>query len=247
MKSFSYDEYNFIINNLKDHIPLLDYTEVNINTNRFCIVRHDVEFSVDRAYNLAKLEHEKLNVHTNYFFQIRNNSYNLFSHKNIELITKIFNMGHKVGLHVHFGALDDITAENKLREYIINDIEIMINCLKIKIDRFSYHRPPNEILAMNLKINGLINTYDNLYFHYYDGIRPEKLNIYYTSDSQHKWNYGHPIELIKNNINRMQILMHPYSWSEEGYSSHENFSKLMDEKIIEIKNTMKNECKHFPW
>jgi hypothetical protein len=206
-----------------------------------------VEFSVDRAYNLAKLEHEKLNVHTNYFFQIRNNSYNLFSHKNIELITKIFNMGHKVGLHVHFGALDDITAENKLREYIINDIEIMINCLKIKIDRFSYHRPPNEILAMNLKINGLINTYDNLYFHYYDGIRPEKLNIYYTSDSQHKWNYGHPIELIKNNINRMQILMHPYSWSEEGYSSHENFSKLMDEKIIEIKNTMKNECKHFPW
>jgi hypothetical protein len=205
-----------------------------------------VEFSVDRAYNLAKLEHEKLNINTNYFFQLRNNSYNIFSQKNIKLITKIFNMGHKIGLHMHLGALDNLNEKNKIKEYIINDIEIMKKCLEIEIDRFSYHRPPKEILAMNIKINGIINVYDRLYFHYYDGRRPEKLNVYYISDSQHRWDYGHPINLIKNNIDKMQILMHPYSWSEEGYSSHENFSKLLDEKMIEMKNTINNECKHFP-
>lgn len=246
MKPFSYEEYSFIINNIKQHIPLLDYAELTTNTNKFCIIRHDVEFSVDRAFNLAKIEHENLNINSSYFFQLRNNSYNLFSQKNIELIIKIFDMGHKIGLHVHIGNLGNLTNEKQVKNYILNDIKIMSKCLKIKIDRFSYHRPSNQILSMNLKLDGIINTYDKLYFQHYQEKRPDKLDVYYLSDSQHRWDYGHPIELIKQGIKKMQILMHPYSWSEEGFPSNKNFTKLLDEKMIEMKNTIRNECKHFP-
>lgn len=247
MRQFSYDEYKFIIQSLKDYIPLLDYSEVNENTQRFCIIRHDVEFSVDRAYNLAKLEHEEFKIKTNYFFQLRNNSYNLISEKNIKLVTKIFDMGHNIGLHVHLGALDNPNLENKIKKYILDDIETISKYLKIKVNRFSYHRPPNYLLAMTLKIDGMINAYNPLFFQYYKEKRPEKLDVYYISDSQHKWNYGSPIDLIKKNVDKMQILMHPYSWSEKGYSSQENFSNLIDEKNHELKDTIKNECKHFSY
>ena len=47
------------------------------------MLRHDIEFSVDRAYELAKVEKE-LGVTSTYTVQVRNNTYNALSEKNIE-------------------------------------------------------------------------------------------------------------------------------------------------------------------
>ena len=75
--NFSYKEYGEIISSIQKHLPILDYSEVNDSTEKFCVIRHDVEFSVDRAFNLALYEHS-LGIETSYMFQIRNNCYNIF-------------------------------------------------------------------------------------------------------------------------------------------------------------------------
>ena len=51
MNSFSYSEYKNIITLVKQHLPIKDFTDVlKFNLSRFCVLRHDIEFSVDRVY-----------------------------------------------------------------------------------------------------------------------------------------------------------------------------------------------------
>ena len=80
---FSYNEFRNLINMVQQHLPIIDYKDVKDNTKKFCILRHDIEFSIDRAYKLAKIEKE-LGVVSTYTVQVRNNTYNALSEKNIE-------------------------------------------------------------------------------------------------------------------------------------------------------------------
>ena len=52
---FSYNEFRNLINMVQQHLPIIDYKDVKDNTKKFCILRHDIEFSIDRAYKLAKI------------------------------------------------------------------------------------------------------------------------------------------------------------------------------------------------
>ena len=238
--SFSYREYGEIISSIQKYLPVLDYSEVNNSTNKFCVIRHDVEFSVDRAYELALWEHE-LGIQTSYMFQIRNNCYNSFSNESLEKIRAISNMGHNIGLHAHMGALMDI---NTIYSYIKNDINILSSLTGLNINRFSFHRPKRQYLELNLNIPNIINTYSEEYFHLTDNL--SNLNITYLADSQHKWGYGHPLNLDFKHVNKLQLLTHPYSWTKKGLDNKENFSTLLSEKNLELKNSINNECKHFP-
>ena len=72
---FSYNEYRNIINIIRNHLLVVDFKDVTEKTEKFCVLRHDIEFSVDRAYELAKVE-AKLGVVSTYTVQLRNNTYN---------------------------------------------------------------------------------------------------------------------------------------------------------------------------
>ena len=53
---FSYKEYCEII---KHYAPIIkDFKEINFYTKDFCIIRHDVEFSIERAVEIAKIDSE---------------------------------------------------------------------------------------------------------------------------------------------------------------------------------------------
>ena len=54
---FSYAEYKNIITLVKQNLPIMDFSEVNDEVNSFCVLRHDIEFSIDRALQMANIEH----------------------------------------------------------------------------------------------------------------------------------------------------------------------------------------------
>ena len=90
---FSFDDYRQIIKSIQAHIPIMRFDDVTNATPSYCVIRHDVEFSIERAYQLALVEHE-LGISSTYVFQICNNNYNPFSYKNKKLIHKIYELGH---------------------------------------------------------------------------------------------------------------------------------------------------------
>ncbi|WP_156290541.1 hypothetical protein [Oceanobacillus salinisoli] len=242
MNSFSYKEYSHILDLLQDYYPIMDYSEVGDHTDRFAVIRHDVEFSVERAYRMAELEARK-DIYTSYMFQIRNNAYNTFSRENIKMIKEIYQLGHKIGLHVHLGMLKDLS---ELKKYIKSDIKSMEKFLHIPIDRFSYHRPPKEVLRKGLSLDKYINTYDKKYFDFKENDQEiEHVSIKYIADSKHRWSYGYPSKELFKQYAKIQLLIHPYSWTEEGYESQENFEELVKEKETVFRNTLESETGHY--
>ncbi len=79
---FSYNEYKNIIGLIQQNTPIKDFADVTEKTKKYCVIRHDIEFSLDRAYKLAKIE-QQLGISSTYTVQLRNNTYNALSDKNI--------------------------------------------------------------------------------------------------------------------------------------------------------------------
>ena len=85
---FSHAEYKFIMKTILENLPVLDYQDINTKTESYCVIRHDIEFSLERAYQLAVIENE-LGISTSYFIQLNNNVYNGLSFKNINIFLQI--------------------------------------------------------------------------------------------------------------------------------------------------------------
>ena len=223
----------------------MDFSEVDDKTNSFCVLRHDIEFSIDRALTMARIEHDDLGVHSTYTVQLRNNTYNALSQKNIEAIQEIDAMGHYIGLHQN----PPMMGDEELIDYIIKDIETLEHYYGFEVDRFAFHRCGSNpgILEKYVEVPDKINCYAEEFFHYFNGDKPEELRVHYLADSNHQWKYGHPFNIDYWELpQKMQLLTHPFSWSDEGYDNIVNFTKLIRERNIELLSDMNSETKTFP-
>lgn len=232
---FTHVEYLEILQ--KIGLTLKDYTEA-AESDTFTVLRHDVEFSVARAHEMALIEHQ-LGVTSTFFFQAVSSAYNPFSLINKNLITNIKNLGHRVGLHfyvTHVAAGDWHHLEKELgAQRLLFETGLGLDC-----DRFSFHRPPRWVLEnQEDEITGLINAYGKSFFEFSD--QPQ--HIKYIADSKHRWSYGHPLDAYPQE--KVQILIHPDEWSVSGGNTKQNFAALIGEHHDAFIDTLDGESKHF--
>ncbi len=239
MKQFSYEEYRHILNWIKKNYNIMDYTDVTDDTESFAIIRHDVEFSPYRALKMAEIDNE-LGIKSSFFFQIRNNCYNSLSGDNIDIINKISNLGHYIGAHIN---TSNLSSNESLKSFVKKDMFILSEFIDTNVDRFSFHRPKSYQLKEYVKIDGYVNAYDEQFFHYFENKKPEKLRVGYFADSMHKWKYGYPTD---SSHKKIQVVLHPYSWSESGFKNYDNFKSVIKEKNKELIYSINSECNNFP-
>jgi len=244
---FSYNEYKNLISLVGAHLPIVDFSDVYIDDYmpKFCVLRHDIEFSVDRALVMARMEANDLGVKSTYTVQLRNNTYNALSQKNIETVQEIKNLGHSIGLHQNPPEMSD----EKLIQYILKDIETLEHYYEFEVDRFAFHRCGSNpgILEKYVVVPNKINCYAEEFFHYFQGEKPNELRVHYVADSNHKWKYGHPLDLDFSKVNNLQLLTHPYSWTEKGIpDNYSNYTLLIKERNNELVNSMNTETNTFP-
>lgn len=238
---FSYKEYKELIQIIKESGRAANFKQAR-GKDQFIIMRHDVEFSVDRAFALSKLE-LSMDFTSTYFFQWTNNSYNILSKRNMDMIKYMHERGHVIGLHF---ALNGLTDMELIRKQIMQEINVLSEMLGFEIMEFSIHRPSADILREDIRLPGIINAYQDEYFTFAEKVTPEtKLEVKYISDAQHRWNYGVPDRETLLAHDKVQILTHPYSWTKKGYDNLENFRTLIQERNEELLDTIDNECKHF--
>ncbi len=238
---FSYEDYRKIISIIKETGLYATYEEA-LTRDKFIIMRHDVEFSVDRAYKLSKVE-ESMDFRSSFFFQWTNNSYNILSRKNRDILTDMHERGQHIGLHF---ALNGMTDMKLIRERIRQEMDMLSNMLGFEINTFSIHRPSPDVLAENIKLPGIINAYQDEFFTFNPEANSQsQLEVKYMSDANHIWRYGYPDEdNIKGN-NKVQILTHPFAWTKKGYDNENNFRTLINEKYDEMIDSIDRECKDF--
>ena len=245
MSKFSYEGYVDIIEKIDSKLPIVDFSDVLINKlDKFCIVRHDIEFSVDRALELANVE-SMFGINSTYTVQLRNNTYNALSEKNIKAVKEIRKLGHHIGLHQNPPKMSD----GELVDYITKDIETLEHYYGFEVDRYAFHRCGSNpgILEKYVEVPNKINCYAKEFFHYFQGTKPDKIHVHYLADSNHTWKYGHPMHVDYSEYPwRMQLLTHPYSWTKNGYENMNNFSKLIRARTDELVHDMNSETNTFP-
>lgn len=243
MESFvpSFEEYRKILRELKKTGKYMDFADAQ-NAEKFVVLRHDIEFSIDRAYEMSKIESEE-GINSTFFVQITNNSYNAFSKKNVDLIHDMAARGHHIGLHYHLnGQRDEISVRDGVRD----QLRIMSEMLGMSIDRYSFHRPVKEVYYYRIAIPYTINAYAPAFFTYADTVDQDTpLDVKYIADSKHRWNYGYPDYETLMKFDKVQILVHPFSWTETGYDNFGNFLSLIEEKDAELIDTLHNEFQRF--
>ncbi|MBO5166208.1 MAG: hypothetical protein IJ405_09510 [Lachnospiraceae bacterium] len=238
---FSFEDYKEIIRIIKSTGRYANYKEA-LNRDKFILMRHDVEYSVERAYNLSKVE-ASMDFTSTYFFQWTNNSYNILSRKNMDMVKDMHERGHEIGLHY---ALNGMTDMEQARKQIVKEINIISEMFGFKVDTFSVHRPSKDILRENIKLPGIINAYQDEFFTFAENVTADtQIAVKYMSDSNHTWRYGYPDEKNILGHGKVQILTHPFAWTKEGYDNFDNYKTLVTEKTEEVIHSINNECKDF--
>ncbi len=236
---FSFDDYREMIRIIKATGLQCDYQKA-LTQDKFIIMRHDVEFSVERAYDLAKVE-RSMDFTSTYFFQWTNNSYNILSKKNMDLIKDMHERGHGIGLHY---ALNGLTDMQLIRKRIMKEVEILSELFGFEVKEFSIHRPSKDVLRENIKLPGLLNAYQDEFFCFAENVTEDMpMEVKYMSDANHIWRYGYPNEENITKNNKVQILTHPFAWTKKGYNNFDNYKTLMQEKYIELVESVDHECK----
>lgn len=238
---FSYADYREIINIIQSSGRSMGYKKA-LESDRFVIMRHDVEYSVERAYYLAKVE-ESMDFSSTFFFQWTNNSYNILSRRNMNMIKDMHERGHCIGLHF---ALNGMTDMQMIRRQIIKEMNILSEMFGFEINTFSIHRPSKDVLRENIKLPGIINAYQDDFFTYAENVSADmNLKVKYMSDANHIWRYGYPDAANINNYDKVQILTHPFAWCKQGYDNFDNYKSLVGEKLIQMIESIDQECKDF--
>jgi len=238
MNSFSFNEYKKIIKYYKKFLNPILFDEINKESKNFFTVRHDVEFSVERALELAKFESKDLKIKTSYFFQITNNSYNLFSYQNRKILDDIKNLGHKIGIHFNYKGKNSRVAISK---EFNKQVKIFKEFYKLNYKFFSPHRPSKSPYLFRFNYNNFRNTYNKTYFNEFIVAKKDPNKIIYLVDSRHMWKYLHPLNLNLKKHKKVHLTFHPDAWSKNGHNKSKNYLLLQKEKSNEFLKTLREE------
>lgn len=227
-ENFSYDYYRKLLRTLRTNYEvrtLSEYPDCRSNGERAAFMRHDIDVCIDRAVELAKLEHE-FGVQSTYMVIPNTPLYDVATER--EQLCEIAELGHEIGLHcaVDWGASSDReaaeTGESGLSHAERTQIEAARRQLESigigPITSLSFHQPVDRVLAGPSTIAGMVNAYS------------EDLMSAYISDSAGRWREGAPIERItrRDTTAVMQVLTHPVWWAAEHEPPTERFLTVID-------------------
>lgn len=203
--NFTYESYFNLIERLRNCGYILSsYKDYPLN-GQCAILRHDVDYSLRKALQLAEKENVG-GVKSTYFIMITNEFYNVFSREGEGILRTITSLGHTIGLHFDEARYpNDVGNPDSVIKKIRYEADILARVTEKPVEMMSMHRPSRNIIDANLKIPGIINTYGEEFFR----------NFKYLSDSRRRWR--EPIEEIieQRKEKRIQILVHPFWYGEE--------------------------------
>ena len=222
-----YDIYSFsrlIENILKHKFEFIKYPAYNekVNSQKRIILRHDVDFSLLAAYEIAKRENQ-LGVKSTFFLYLNSVFYSITYKSDIDVIRNIIALGHDIALHYDSNSTLSLDVELKILK------EIFPEC---RNDIISFHRPSSYPDSFEKFISGLPpgtrTTYDNVYVK----------NIKYISDSRCILDFGN-LNMVLENNESLQLLLHPIWWYFEGETTSQKLSGFYNERCNNILRLIK--------
>lgn len=203
-KQFLLSYYESLIKSCKISLKVRDYQDFN----KGLILRHDVDFSLDLAYEFSRIE-KKYSKLSTYYILMTSDLYNPFSNESREIIKNMLEEGFEIGLHFDPTEYGDISGK-ELEKKFYNEIDIFESVFNFKIKSYSLHNP--SIHGKYPNFRGIINAYNKDIFS----------DECYISDSMFSFHGKDPLEFIKKSKHQLiQFLTHPIHFFSDGNISYE--------------------------
>lgn len=222
---FTFEEYGHIIDSLKkQNYEFTNYKDWN-KYDKPVILRHDVDISLEKAYEMARFE-QSVGVESTYFVLITGDFYNTFNKQNIEIVKKIADCGMDIGLHfdetIYSRDCDIVTA-------IEREIMVMEWMIGMDVESVSMHIPSQRTLEANYIIKGgkIINSYSNVFFKEFK----------YVSDSKMHWRENVYDVIESGKYQRIHLLTHPVWYNKNNMPMWDTVSQILKKQA---KETYKN-------
>lgn len=203
MMQFTYAAYRELIALLKaQNYRFCGYFD-HEGADKRIILRHDIDYSMERAFKLAQVEQEE-GVRSTYFALLRTDFYNPASKHMTDMLQQIRGMGHEVGLHFDEVAYEGCSAE-ELPGLIRREAKLLGDICDFPIRCFSMHRPNRLTLEKDLQVEGLVNSYGQEFFR----------DFKYLSDSRRNWREP-VLDIIRSGqYDKLHILTHAFWYGDE--------------------------------
>ena len=160
-------------------------------------LRHDVDLSALAAGAMGEIE-ARHGIAANFFFQIGTETYNILSPDVLDIMRRLRELGHAVGLH-----LDQETFSGD-GEAVKRTLEWFSECVAELDAIVSFHRPSESVLGRSF--DGFISAYEKRFF------GPK----HYLSDSRRNVEFrGRLLAWIDEGRSPIQLLLHPGWWYDE--------------------------------
>ena len=186
-----------------------------LREDKFVILRHDVDFDLRKAAKFAKLEYE-MGVKSVYFILISSDFYNVLSSYNYNCIKQIIGYGHEIGLHFDETKYAGMNMK-QIKDAIYEEVKLLETMIGQRIETVSMHRPSKAMLESELDLDYVINTYGKVFFK----------DIKYISDARMSWRED-VLRILNHEENKkIQLLTHPFWYSEEERTITDNLKKFV--------------------
>ncbi len=197
--AFDFAEYARIINCfLERGYELVDYHDIAAD-QRHLVLRHDVDFSLPAALEMARLESAR-GWQAYYFILLRTEFYNPLSQEGLNALQELLALGHRVGLHFDASLYEQVADLPAQAGW---ECDLLASVIETPVDVLSLHRPHPDLLADGFEVADRLNAYSARYFY----------EIAYCSDSRGGWYHGHPLDHEAYLAGApMQLLTHPIWW-----------------------------------
>jgi hypothetical protein len=225
--SFTLSEYARLIGLTAASYPCVGFEVLDCAppSERFAIIRHDIDMSPVNALALARIE-AKLGVRATYTILLSGEFYNPFERSTRELLQQIGNLGHDLGLHFD-AAWHGIENESELTEAISLEAGVLNRLLELPVARqinmFSFHN--TTPFTMDCKAShyaGLRNAYAGYL----------QQHVQYTSDSNGYWIHRSWQDLLDQRPGCIQVLTHPEWWTTTDSSPAEKVCRQLTSRSL---------------
>jgi hypothetical protein len=181
-----------------------------------CILRHDIDFDVEKALRLAKLEYNN-SVTSTYFVLLNTNFYNVFSSTVNKMLKEIMAMGHEIGLHFDEIYYSSPQSINWLVVCIQKEIVLLEYIIENQVKAVSMHRPSQSTLKADIVIPHVVNSYSQVFFKEFK----------YISDSRHCWRENAEDIILSQKHEKLHLLTHPFWYTEQTKTCKDKLSAFV--------------------
>lgn len=193
------------------------------DSGSFAILRHDVDYSVIKARQMAAFEHQH-GVRSTYFVLLTSPYYNLLTADNLKAAREIAAMGHEIGLHYDTGVVGS-TDHDTLSSKVIELARFLAESVGVPVSSLAQHNPSET--SIRLQVPGYVDAYGDRFFR----------EIAYLSDSRRLFGVPDVPRFFREHA-RSQLLIHPLWWHDEDVSRRASFSAIRDEILADVESRL---------